>query len=212
MLTLAATLFLVNCASNSNYYSAKPLGKGNLQGYGAVSYLQTSDAEDPEVTEIIRHDFTMFEVAAAVGITDKFDIGLKYTFPLAGALEARYNLVSTGEKSGFYFTPGLHAGYTSLPSDTGEDEYRIELAVPLYASFYPTEWLGFTLIPTYSARFFTYEGAENFMEHLLGGNVNLRIGKKVGFVAEGAYHRNFTWGWSEVQVGGGLFLQLKDLF
>jgi hypothetical protein len=210
---VSAIMLLASCASNTNFYSAKPLGRGNLQGFAAVSTIKTAAPADTQTAALIRPDFTIFEVGAMIGVTDKIDVGIKYSFPLAGFLEAKYNLLSTDKKSGFYFSPGLRAGYTALPTDSGaeEDNQRIELAVPLYASFYPAEWFGLTIIPTYSLRFFVpAEG--DFFEHLLGGNVNVRIGKKFGGVIECAVHRNFTWEWTEIQVGGGMFLTFRNLF
>ncbi len=206
----STAFFFTNCASNTNFYSARPLGKGNIQAFATVSNIQTLQEKDTVTTAFLRPDFTIFELGAAVGITDKFDVGIKYSFPTAGFVEARYNLVSTGEGKGFYFTPGLRAGYTSFTeTDSTESNGRVELAVPLFVSIYPLEWLGITLIPTYSLRYFT---ANDDIENLLGGNFNLRFGKKFGFVVEAAYHRNFAWEWSEFQVGGGIFLEFRDLF
>ncbi len=210
-----AVLLLSNCASNSNFYSAKPLGKGNGQGFFAVSKISTEQAADSSDASIIRPDFTIFELGASVGITDKWDVGLKYSFPTAAFIETKYTLVGANNPRGFYFAPGFRGGYTSFGSDeddNGEDieNSRVELAVPLFLSIYPLEWLGLSVIPTYSFRFFTANSG--YTEHILGGNVNLRLGKKIGVIIEGAAHKNFAWDWIEVQGGAAVFLQLESLF
>jgi hypothetical protein len=65
------------------------------------------------------------------------------------------------------------------------------------------------VIPSYSGRFFT---SGSYYNNLLGGNVNVRIGKKFGFIAEASLFHNFRMEWNEFQVGGALYLQLKNLF
>jgi hypothetical protein len=209
---LALLASLLGCASNSNFYSARPLGQGNSQAFVAVSTIDTERPEDTLLAAVIRPDFTIFEVGASAGVTDKLDVGVKYSFPTAGFIEARYALLGADRREGFFFAPGLRAGYTAFPqsADQEEENSRVELAVPLFLSYFPLEWLGVSLIPTCSFRYFT--AAEGYSENLLGGNVNVRIGKKVGGLVEGAFHQNFKWKWLETQIGAGIYFEIHDLF
>jgi hypothetical protein len=200
---------LVGCASNSNFHSARPLGTGNAQGFFAISHLS---GEGEDTTELVdSYTFTTFEIGAMVGLLDGLDIGVKYTFPTAAFLEAKYALIGKGRQRGFFFGPGLRGGYTSFPTDTSEaSNNRIEFAVPLYCSLYPTEWFGMSLIPSYSGRVFEDPDAD--FTHLVGGNVNIDLGKKFGFLAEFSFYRNLTSSWNEMQVGAGIKYELRELF
>lgn len=201
---------LAGCASNSNYYSAKPVGDGNIQLLAAVSTIDTRDAADTVLATVIRPDFGIFELGAMLGLNERFDIGVKYSFPTAGFVEGKYALVGAGKEKGFFLAPGFRVGYTAFPEspEQKEENSRIELAVPLLVSLYPADWLGLTLIPTYSFRYFT--ALEGYGENIAGGNINLRLGGKFGFFVEGAAHRNFKWEWVEVQGGLGLYITFNE--
>jgi hypothetical protein len=207
----AAAAVLAGCASNSNFYTGKSLGKGNAEGFAAVSHISTQSDTIPIIEKI--PDFTFFEAGAAIGLTDRLDIGVKYTFPLAGFVQARYMLAGLGRQEGMFFAGGLRVGYTSFPhstSDTSGND-RVEIAVPVYLSYYPADFLAFTMIPTYSCRFFTDEKID-YMENLVGGNVNIRVGKKVGFIGEFSYFHNLYWKWNELQFGGGVVFPVPSFW
>lgn len=52
------------------------------------------------------------------GVTEKLDLGVKYTFPTTGSLEGKYCLIGAGKEKGVFIASGLRAGYVSISSDT----------------------------------------------------------------------------------------------
>ena len=150
-----------------------------------------------------------FELMGTTGITDRLDLSLKYTFPAAGFLEAKYCLVMTNPETGLFLSPALRAGYTSFPSDSASDNNRIETSLPLYFSYYPAKVFGITIAPVYAARFFL---GDSRVTQLAGGMASLSFGTKTGVIVEGDYLYNLAWQWHEIQVGGALFFPIKDLF
>lgn len=209
-------IFLAGCASISNFQTGKPLGKGNVEAMAAISNIDTRNGEEIDINdaeiEIVPPEFTFFELQAMVGITEKLDIGVKYTFPTAGAVIAKYCLIGAGKDKGFFLSPGIRAGYTAFPhnvDDTvGND--RMEYFVPIHLTYYFTDFLALSVAPTYSGRYYT--SVDLGYENCLGGSVNFKIGRKFGVVAEGAYFRNFQTEWDEYQVGGSVFFPFPNPF
>ncbi len=213
VLLCAALMSTIGCASLSNFKTAKPVGKGNTEGAFAVSYVATMNSKDSLIPGLMEEppEFTFFELQGTLGVTEKLDVGLKYTFPLSGAIDAKYCLVGAGKEKGLFFSPGLKIGYTSLP-DTDEDSTesrRIEFFVPMYLSVYFNELISLSLIPSYSGRFYTEASGYS---NLLGGSVNFKIGRKVGVIAEYSLYHNFDMEWNEYQAGAALFFPLGKLF
>ncbi|HLV31479.1 MAG TPA: hypothetical protein VKY57_07925 [Chitinispirillaceae bacterium] len=208
-------IYFAGCASISNFQTGKPLGKGNVEGMVAISKIDTRNGESLEINdseiEIVPPEFTFFELQAMVGITEKLDLGVKYTFPTAGAVVAKYCLIGAGKEKGFFLSPGIRAGYTAFPHNeddtTGND--RMEFFIPIHLSYYFADLFALSIAPTYSGRFFI-EGSS--YENCFGGSVNVKIGKKFGVFAEAAYSRNLYWNWDEFQFGGSVFFSLPNLF
>jgi hypothetical protein len=208
------SLFLTTgCASLSSFKTAKPLGKGNTEGAFSVSHVATTNNQDSLIPGLMEKppEFWFFELQGSMGITEKLDVGLKYTFPLSGSLDAKYCLAGADKDKGFFFSPGLKIGYTSLPDDASDstNNNRIEYFVPLYLSMYFTDFLSLSLIPSYSGRFYTEASGYS---NLLGGSANIRIGKKFGMIAEYSYYHNFNMEWDEYQIGAALYFPLFKLF
>jgi hypothetical protein len=112
-----------------------------------------------------------------VGITDRLDLGLKYTFPTGGSLEGKFCILGAGKKKGLFLTPGIRAGYSSSSisdnSDDSDDSNKstwVEMSVPVYLTMNFTESISLSLIPTYSGRFII---EDSYYSNLLGGNVNM---------------------------------------
>jgi hypothetical protein len=152
-----------------------------------------------------------FELQGTLGLTEKLDIGLKYTFPLSGSLDAKYCLLGAGKDKGVFFSPGLKIGYTSLPNNTNDstENNRIEYFIPLYFSVYFTDFLALSLTPAYSGRFYTEASGYS---NLIGGSVNLKIGKKIGAFLEYSQFHNFNMEWDEFQVGAAMYFPMFKLF
>lgn len=207
-------MFLTGCASISNFQSAKPLGKGNVEVMASVSKISTQNGQKIDIDSSHKFtveppDFVFAEAQAMVGITDRFDVGVKYTFPTAGAIMAKYCLVGAGKEKGFFLSPGLRVGYTAFPSTDSTNNDRVEIFVPINLSIYFNEIFSISLAPTYSGRFFI--NASEY-ENCVGGNFNFRIGKKVGFIGEVSYFRNLYWKWDEMQFGGSIYFPFSHLF
>ena len=205
---LVMGLMMAQCASISNLSTARPVGKGDARVTVGLSKITTESDTIPIIEKI--PDFFFFELAGAAGITDRFDIGLKYTFPLAGYFEAKYCLLMNNAEKGLFFSPALRAGYTAFPhSDTTENN-RMEISVPLYLSYFPATIFGISLAPVYSVRFFSSEDSR--MSNLAGGMFSLSIGNKIGVIIEADYLYNFYWKWHEIQGGAALFVPVKSVF
>ncbi len=216
-ISLAGAFFLTaGCASVSNFQTGKPLGKGNMQGYCAVSHITTkgNPITIPGLIEV-QPEFTFFEVGAMLGITDRLDLGLKYTFPTGGLFDSKFCLIGSGKEKGFFLAPGLRAGYSSLSDSDDTDDTddsnknsRIELSVPVYLTINFSEFFSLSLIPTYSGRFITQD---SYYSNLLGGNLNMKLGRKFGVVIDAAFYHNFKWEWQEVQGGAAIFFPLPSI-
>ena len=150
-LFVALFLLIINCASISNFSTARPVGRGNGAVTAALSRIATLSDTVPLIEQI--PDFYFFELMGTVGITDRFDVGVKYTFPAAGFIEGKYCLLADDSLKGRFLSPALRAGYTSFPHDSGSSNTRFEVSVPLYASVFPSELFGITVAPLYSIRF-----------------------------------------------------------
>ncbi|NLW33449.1 MAG: hypothetical protein GXY77_18535 [Fibrobacter sp.] len=209
-------IYFVGCASISNFQTGKPLGKGNVEAMVAISNIDTRNGDKINISdneiELVPPKFTFFEIQAMVGITEKFDVGVRYTFPTAGSIVAKYCLIGAGNDKGFFLSPGIRAGYTAFPTSgddtTGND--RMEYFIPIHLTYYFTDYLALSVTPTYSGRYYT--AVDLGYENCLGGSVNFKIGKKFGIIAEGAFFRNFHTEWDEYQFGGSVFFPFPNLF
>jgi hypothetical protein len=208
-ITMVTGLLLSQCASISNLSTARPLGKGESRVTVGLSQITTKSDTIPIIEQV--PDFLFFELMGTTGITERFDVGLKYTFPTAGYLEGKYTLVMNDSQTGFFFSPALRAGYTAFPNNSDTtDNNRVEISVPLYVSYFPAKAFGITLAPVYSTRFFMYKGSK--ITQLAGGMLSLSIGSKIGLIIEGDYLYNFKWKWHEIQGGAALFVPIRSIF
>jgi hypothetical protein len=208
-LALMAGLVISQCASISNLSTARPVGRGESRVTVGLSKITTKSDTIPIIESI--PDFVFFELMGTAGITDRFDISLKYTFPTAGYFEANYCLLMNNPETGLFFSPALRAGYTAFPHDADSAENnRVEISVPLYLSYFPAKAFGITLAPVYSGRFFLR--GEYRITQLAGGMLSVSIGSKIGVIIEGDYLYNFYWKWHEIQGGAALVVPVKSIF
>jgi hypothetical protein len=195
------------CASNSNFLSGKPIEKGKVDMYAAISNIGFTQDTLLGDADIAPTGF-FFELGADAGITEKFSAGFKYTFPTAGSINGKYTLIGAGKETGFFGAGGLRGGYTAFPTTDSTENNRIEYAVPIFLSYYPSDFFGITLTPTYGGRYFT----EGEYTNLAGGNVNLMIGRRFGAVFDFGFYRNFRYNWNELQGGIAFRYGLEGLF
>jgi hypothetical protein len=208
-ITLIMGFLFSQCASISNLSTAHPIGKGESRVTIGLSKITTKSDTIPLIEKI--PDFFFFELMGAVGFTDRFDLGFKYTFPTAGYLEAKYCLLMNNHEKGFFVSPALRAGYTAFPSSSDTiDNNRIEVSVPIYLSYFPAKAFGITVAPVYSSRFFM--SGDSRITQLAGGMLSVSIGSKIGVIIEGDYLYNFEWKWHEIQGGAALFIPINSIF
>ena len=208
---LAVSLALFSgCASNTSFLNARPVEKGKINMYAGLSNINFTDYNpDPVLGEVPEGFF--FELGAEAGLTERLSVGFKYTFPTAGSIDGKFTYLGKGRETGFFGALGLHGGYTAFPSaDDSVSNDRVEFCVPLYFSYFPLKWLGFTLTPAYSGRFFTQ--IEEIYSNLVGANFNIKLGNRFGVVLEASFYRNFTYEWNEIQGGIAFNYTLEDLF
>lgn len=203
-------LLLADCASISNFSTARPVGKDHSQLTIGISKIMTESDTIPIIEKV--PSFFFFEIMGTRGLTGRFDLSLKYTFPSAGFLEGKYCLVKTDSLTGFFLSPALRAGYSAFPT-SGDDSTandRMEMSLPIYLSIYPNSTFGLTVAPVLGLRFFME--SESRMTQLAGAMASLSIGNKTGLIVEGDYFYNFYWQWHEIQVGAALFFPAENLF
>ncbi|MDG5816979.1 hypothetical protein QA601_17920 [Chitinispirillales bacterium ANBcel5] len=199
VMSIAASMIFLGCASNTSFRTAQPLGRGNSDAFVSVS-----NAGD---------DFSaLVEAGATVGITDQFDVSLKYTLPASGGLHAKYTLIGADRPTGFYFAPGLGVVYSEFEITSGDDTYkysRVDFSVPLYLTYAPTNWFALSAIPMFTGRTMI-EGGDGFA-NVVGANANMRLGNRLGVIFEGGFHKNLTDETDEQHFGAGLFFEIENL-
>ncbi len=206
---VAVVSFLAGCASNSSFRTAKPLGKNQTEGFVALSGINFSD------TASIIDGGYFLELGASVGLTEALDIGLKYTVPTGGNVEAKYTLLGTNQETGLFLAPALRAGYYNLITIGDSKIDRFEFAVPVYLTYAPASIFQITLQPAYTGRVVMTsdedEVSSSSFQQLVGTNANLKLGKKLGILVEGAYYYDLKSKTTEAQYGFGFLMDMKSL-
>lgn len=224
-LPLLPMVAFVGCASLSSYQEARVLDKGKVQIFaGATGYQDDLKKMDFVTTNgVTTWDTTkntskfMVELGARVGIWDGLDLGLKYSIPGAVNADLKYQLIGRDSASQFQLSTGLKGGYASLTVNDGqggadEEIPVIDLIVPVYATYAPISWASLTLAPQFCYRISDnknwYPGGS-----IVGGNLDLRLGKKSGIVGEVGYHRHLDKDYGLMNYGAVLYspFELSDL-
>ena len=191
-------------------------GKGRMY-VGFTQYsADSSKFKDPHGT------IPVFDIGVRLGVLEKMDLGLRYTIP--GAMTGDVKYMFTDRKSKLGFSTGLKAAYMNIEleftsGDTVTSKAKtpkiIDVIVPLNVSYYPVEWLAFTVSP--DAAYRTVIGAYMTAGPILGVNGNLKLGKNWGILAEGGWHKAMeSGGPTFVTYSGMLFfpfaIKLEGLF
>jgi hypothetical protein len=189
---LLITGCFTGCASFSSFQDARTVDKGTARMLvAATSHTAVVDSatafEDPS--------FYVIDVGARVGLTKKFDIGLKYTLPGSMVGDAKYMFTSRESKVGF--STGFSAGYTKVEVEfsdssgnstaTASSPTTIDATIPLYFSVYPLNWLSFTVEPHATYRWVI--GGWLTAGPIVGANGDLKIGNRGGLLLEGGWHK-----------------------
>lgn len=175
LLGLCLCILLTSCASLTGFEEGRTLGEGNNEFGVSLNYVNTPDifSDDEEITGDI--GFPNLEFNYKRGITEKLDVGGRVSTNLNASTYAKYQLVGD-RNSSFALSPGLELGTVFGIAYT--------VAVPVYASIYPTESITINVNPRFV--FQTIPGEDSF--NYLGGNVGLLFGKKNKFGFDFGYY------------------------
>lgn len=211
LVSLLPLVGLVGCASLSSYQEAKvlPTGEGQLS-IGVTGYtddLNRSILGDTSTG----HDFKLLELGGRVGVWNNLDLGFKYTLIGAATLDAKYQLLGRDSGSAFQLSSGFKGGYANLEVTIDSETVEVpvyDLIIPLYATYSPASWMSITLAPE-----FCYRISDNEFEYpagpIAGGNVDLRLGKSSGLIAEFGYHKHLDKDYSLINYGAMVYMPFK---
>jgi len=226
LLPLLPLVGLVGCASLSSYQEARVLEKGKMQVFlGATGYQDDLKKQTVKVGSNLTATLDsskgltafMGEVGFRVGVWEGLDLGLKYSVPGALNADVKYQLLGRDSASQFQLSAGLKGGYASLNGENSKGETVngipvIDVIVPVYATYAPVSWASLTVAPQYTFRIsdneYWYPGGS-----IVGGNVDLRLGKKSGIIGEVGYHRHLDKEYGIMNYGAVLYspFELSDL-
>lgn len=174
---LLAIVLLGSCVSMSTMQTGRTVGEGNSELNIGGSVVKLETIFDTDTTDL---NGGLLEGDFRYGITDKLDAGLKISLLGTSGLYGKYQLVGDQE-SKFALSAGLSAGYLNITTGEGDDEVSnttVDVAVPVFASVHPTEWLSIYAAPRYTLRF--GGGTSNWY----GGTGGIRLGNKFAVFAE----------------------------
>ena len=203
---LACASIFSSCVSVSSLQTARTTEKGEI-GWGVSASAVSFD--DQGVLDTLGSDQDVYlplsEVSVRYGVTDKLDVGLKLGVIGLTTLDAKYMLVGDHE-SPFALSAGASFGFVTVSSgDLRTGIY--DIAVPVYASYHPAEWLAVYATPRYNLRLF--QGTETVPVSFLGTSAGVRIGKRFGVVAEYSYMANLSGGAAHQQYSAGIVLGIN---
>jgi hypothetical protein len=180
-----AVLFLTtSCINMSSMQTGRTLPQGEF-GYGGgggfISHqLDFNDDEDDE--DVFEDDFDLrfsmpfLEASFKYGITDKFDVGAKFTLIGTSSIDVKYQFWGD-QHSTFAGSIGLGGAYVGIGNAN-----IVDIIVPAYFSFHPVDGFAVYATPKYTLRSF-----EDVNTHWIGSSLGLRIGKENAFVIEAGY-------------------------
>jgi hypothetical protein len=191
-LAALAALGFAGCSSLSSFQDARTLE----QKKGRMFIAATSHKAKVDSTSGFEDgSFYVIDVGARLGVLQKMDIGLKYTIP--GGMVGDLKYMFTSRESKVAFSSGLAVGYTKFEFEasdsTGKNTVKastpttIDATIPFYLSFYPWNWLCFTVAP--HATYRTVIGAWLTAGPIVGVNGDLKIGNSGGILVEGGWHK-----------------------
>ncbi len=174
LLAFSALLFFTSCASLTGFQTGRTVGKGNGQFMISLNASQSPDFDfdSNDSTEVDHFFFPNVEMGGRLGITDKFDLGLRVNSFLNIAVDGKYQLIGD-QSSDVALSVGAGLGTFGLISALWNAQ------IPLYFSFHPAENIDLYLNPRYIVQFAA--GDLNTGLHYFGGNAGILFGRKVKF-------------------------------
>ena len=194
---------MTSCASISTMQTARTTEQGSF-GFGAGGSVVKFDTEIADSTVSLAGP--LMEVMLRYGVTDKLDVGFKAGLIGTTGLDAKYMLVGDHE-SVFALSAGASAGY--LSGDINGSEFSIiDFSVPVYASIHPTSWFSVYATPRYLLRI-TSDVDGSITGNWFGTTAGVRLGGRVGVVAEYSYMNGGNLGSPMTQFTGGLVFGIQ---
>lgn len=187
---LAAAL-LTGCASMSTMQTARTTPKGEVVGLLGAGVVNSEFALGELDTISINAPF--LEVGGRYGINEKLDLGIKLTIIGTAVADVKYQFLGSQE-SKLAGSVGFGLGYLSIESG-GSTSKMFDIMTPLYFSYHPAEWFSIYASPRYVFRINSYATEDNAetgsgSSHWYGTTGGIRLGNRVGFMAEYSYFGN----------------------
>lgn len=222
--TMASTA-ITGCLSISSLQTAEilPVGENRVE-LGAGFYTSpsideviygmandpSSDTNDEEYKSI---KIPYFEAGFRMGLTEKYEMGARYTLPGVLAVDGKYSLL---DREDFDIAVGLVAAYQSYSVTADKLETHIlDLSLPLYASVRLNKSFAFYGTPKFILRNAKseseYEGVKKTstgVQRMVGLTVGTMIGSypsDMGVALEVTYVKDTERDFTMLQVGGAFF-------
>jgi hypothetical protein len=190
LLALSCIMF-VSCAQLSSFQTGRTNGKGNVEAGMAISASGISQVFDSDTRAV----FFVGEVFGRYGVTENFDLGLKFSTGLSGVMDLKYQ-VAGDKTSAFAMSVGPGFGFQGAIAESAV----IQLHFPLHMSYHPTERMAVYTSPRYISQIITGEGSANYF----GTSIGFETGGNARLVLEGSYFHLIN----DTEAGGlgvGLF-------
>lgn len=191
----AVIVQLMSCSSTTRFDTAKPLGAKQAQAFAS---FVGGNLDSSAVGQSTMGEQYFGELGFRFGLTDNFQVGLKYSLPYGGGLESKYAWLGQPQESKFSIANGFNLQFTNF--ELGDIKGKnLDFGFPVYLTFQPWSWVSLTVAPEYIGR---YEIERNFtfdtvdldprrkmqFQDLWGGTSNLRLG-----TAETSLMGEFGW-------------------
>lgn len=207
-LGLLAVILLSSCFSINNFQTAKTLNKNQVElGAGLAAGSSFELDLDPEDTiggvDDIGLPLADVVLFGRYGITDRFDVGLRFSALGDLGLDAKYMLI--GDKESFFtLSPGFGLSTNSwLVGFSG----IFQLEVPIHTSYQLSDNFALFITPRYVAQSATSAAFDNDSGDLLnyvGGSAGLEFGKDIKFIVGANYLKILDYPLSNFNVGAGV--------
>lgn len=209
--TILPLILLFGCASLSSYQQARttPKGTGQTRLGATRAPIESPWSGDPGKTTA-----WMYQIGQRYGFTERFDVGMDFVPATIYSIDAKYLILGLDSNSLVQVSSGLKATYSGIVFRNSEapvvSTTLIDLIVPVYATFTPAPWVGLTIQPQLCVRTSLNELALP-SENIVGANLSLQLGRRLGVVGEIGFHHPLTTGNDMVNYGAMLLFPL-DVF
>ncbi len=193
----------VGCSNFSTYQTARTLPPGDYRihlGGGAFASNQLSSLATSSTSTTQTFVFPYAEVGGRIGLVKHLDGGAKYTFPGSFSGEVKWQLV---DGSNFAGAVGFQAAYMPL-SVNGTIAKFVDLVLPVFVSWDFNYWFGVYASARYLSRVQLGSNPTTTPFYSAGGGI--RLGDRVGLLAEATYVKQGGSTFHGIQFGGAFFV------